>query len=281
MTTSSWHGQFQPAPAASDRGRIRHRKSARRLLPRQAEAVRNGYRAVAALNDERGFAFHAGIHGLPLPTWCVHGGRTFLPWHRAYLYLFELALQDQVPQAFLPWWDWSSDRSHGEGIPSLYSKETLDDGTANPLYSQPIPAGIANGGPQPHLTSRDPGDPDGLPTRQDVEDVLAAGDFRDFTNRVENLHNWVHVWMGGTMADIAYAAYDPLFWAHHAMVDRLWRLWELNHTGVGSLDRDLLDAALSPFPMTVRMTLEVNALGYDYAVFTSRTDVGEEEDDPA
>lgn len=48
------------------------------------------------------------------------------------------------------------------------------------------------------------------------------------------------------------AAYDPLFWAHHAMVDRLWRLWQLQHTGVAFIDRDLLDVALCPFPMTVR-----------------------------
>ena len=32
----------------------------------------------------------------------------FLPWHRAYLYFFELALQDQDPAhaVTLPWWDW-------------------------------------------------------------------------------------------------------------------------------------------------------------------------------
>ena len=54
------------------------------------------------------------------------------------------------------------------------------------------------------------------------------------------------------------------------MVDRLWRLWQLRHTGVASLRPDFLDAVLAPFPMTVRMTLDVNSLGYDYAVFTSR-----------
>ncbi len=46
------------------------------------------------------------------------------------------------------------------------------------------------------------------------------------------------------MGDVAYAAYDPLFWAHHAMVDRIWRLWQLKHTGIGSIDRDILDTAL-------------------------------------
>lgn len=277
MTTSTWDGRVRPSPAGSDRRRIRHRKSARRLLPRQATAVREAFRAVSGINDERGFGYHAGIHGLPLPMWCVHGGTTFLPWHRAYLYLFELGLQDQVPAAFLPWWNWSSDASRREGIPLLYQRDTLDDGAPNPLYSQPIPPGIANDESPPPRTSRDPRNPADLPTREDVREVLSAGDFYDFNNRLENLHNWVHVWVGGTMANIRYAAYDPLFWAHHAMVDRLWRLWQLDRTGVGSLDPALLDTALGPFPMTVRMTLDVNALGYDYAVFTSGTDAAEEE----
>ena len=267
-----------PSPAPSTRGRLRHRKNVTGLLPRQAAAVRAGFAAVSGITDERGFAYHAGIHGLPLPVSCFHGSRLFLPWHRAYLYLFELALQDQVPAASLPWWDWSSAQSHTLGIPALYRRETLADGSANPLHHQPIPAGIAGGQEQPTRTSRDPQDPSQLPTRADVQDVLAAGDFRDFNNRLENLHNWVHVWVGGTMGDIAYAAYDPLFWAHHAMVDRIWRLWQLAHTGIGSIDRDLLDAALPPFPMTVRMTLDVASLGYEYAVSTASATVATSEE---
>lgn len=249
------------------------------LLPRQASAVRAGFRAVASIKDERGFPHHAGIHGLPLPVYCIHDGRTFLPWHRAYLYLFELALQDQVHDAFLPWWDWSSPRARREGIPRLYSRETLEDGNPNPLYSQPIPAGISGERSQPPRTSRDPQDPAELPTRGHIEELLRAGDFRDFNNRLENLHDWVHVWVGGTMADVAYAAYDPLFWAHHAMVDRIWRLWQLQHTGVAFFDRDLLDVALAPFPMTVRMTLEVANLGYDYAVATSSAELQQARED--
>jgi hypothetical protein len=48
------------------------------------------------------------------------------------------------------------------------------------------------------------------------------------------------------------------------MVDRLWRLWQLQHPG-GNPDASLLDQALPPFRMTGRQTLDVTALGYDYA----------------
>lgn len=263
----------QPSPASSQRRRLRHRKSVTRLLPRQLDAVRSGFASTAALRDERGFAHHAGVHGLPLPTFCVHGDRMFLPWHRAYLYLFELSMQDQVAGSFLPWWDWSSARARSEGIPPAYAAEQLEDGSGNPLHSQPIPPGVANGRPQPPRTFRRPRDPRELPTRGDVDRALEAEDFRDFNNQLENLHNWVHVWIGGTTADVAYAAYDPLFWAHHATVDRLWRLWQLRHPGIGSIDRDLLDRPLPPFPMTVRQTLDVASLGYDYAAFASSATV--------
>jgi tyrosinase len=100
--------------------------------------------------------------------------------------------------------------------------------------------------------------------------VLALSDFVDFTTQVEQLHNAVHVWVGGHMGQIAYAAFDPVFWAHHCMIDRLWRLWQLRHPGARP-PASILDEALPPFRMTVRGTLSVTALGYDYAVASAST----------
>ena len=63
-----------------------------------------------AIGDERGYGYHAGVHGLPLPIGCdnAHGTPYCLPWHRAYLYFFERALRDQVPDVTLPWWNWTA-----------------------------------------------------------------------------------------------------------------------------------------------------------------------------
>ena len=47
------------------------------------------------LNDKRGFEYFAGWHGVPL-GWCQHHDALFLPWHRAYLYNWEMAMRDQV-----------------------------------------------------------------------------------------------------------------------------------------------------------------------------------------
>ncbi len=38
-------------------------------------------------------------------------------------------------------------------------------------------------------------------------------------------HNWVHGIVGGWMGDVVTAARDPIFWLHHANIDRLWEAW--------------------------------------------------------
>jgi len=66
------------------------------------------------------------------------------------------------------------------------------------------------------------------------------------------------------MSDITWAAYDPLFYAHHTMIDRAWRIWQHQNPG-GTPPPSIIDAKLKPNGMTVRETLDVKALGYDYA----------------
>jgi tyrosinase len=242
---------------------LRHRRSVRRLSAGQLADFRSAISQAQAINDDRGFQYWAGIHGLPLPISCVHHRELFLPWHRAYLYLFEKALQERVPGVTLPWWDWTN---HAEGIPGAYAKAKAN-GRKNPLFDSPIqPTGRET--PSQKRTTRTPGSPSGLPSAAEVETVLSNRDFFTFQTQLESIHDGVHVWTGGTMGDIATAAYDPLFWAHHTMIDRLWYLWQLRHPGAG-VPASLLDRALAPFPITVRDTLHVSQLGYDYAASTA------------
>jgi hypothetical protein len=48
-----------------------------------------------------------------------------------------------------------------------------------------------------------------------VREVLELRDFLDFSSALEALHDRVHVWVGGHMGLIPFAAFDPIFWAHH------------------------------------------------------------------
>jgi tyrosinase len=163
----------------------------------------------------------------------------------------------------LPWWDWTVE--HAEGIPAAYRGRKAG-GKKNPLFDSPIQRS-GRESPGQSRTTRAPGPPGELPSPAMVEAVLANRDFLTFQTQLESIHDGVHVWTGGTMGNIPTAAYDPLFYAHHCMIDRLWYLWQLRH-GPG-VPHVLLDRALAPFPMTVRDTLETGRLGYDYAASTA------------
>ncbi len=267
---------FSPATRAASP--VRWRRNAQFLTPDQASLLREAFTKSMAVNDDRGYQYFAGVHGLPMPIGCsvAHGTPYFLPWHRAYLYSFERSLMDLVPTATLPWWDWTV-----HTIPDIYTAENAPD---NPLASAPVdPRALqqAKAGHPPVVlpaqTVRFPGQPGSppLPTATDVADLLEITDFLDFTSQLENLHNNVHVWTGGDGGDMYYiylAAFDPIFWAHHAMVDRIWRIWQQRHSGANP-PADILDDALPPFGLTVRQTLNVTTLGYDYAVTTASVEV--------
>ncbi|KAL9595867.1 MAG: hypothetical protein Q9219_006172 [cf. Caloplaca sp. 3 TL-2023] len=47
-------------------------------------------------------------------------------------------------------------------------------------------------------------------------------------NSIENMHNAIHMLVGngGHMSNIPYSSFDPIFWLHHANVDRLFALWQ-------------------------------------------------------
>lgn len=39
-------------------------------------------------------------------------------------------------------------------------------------------------------------------------------------------HSAIHVWAGGDITMLGSAAGDPLFYSHHANLDRLWAVWK-------------------------------------------------------
>ncbi len=260
---------------------VRQRPSVSELSDDQLAEFRAAMAAMQGITDERGYQFFAGLHGLPLPAWCdrfAHGLPMFLHWHRAYLWRFELALrQNGRFDVSLPWWDWINEPD----LPAAYIEERTPDGDPNPLFSVRINDVAIQQGTQAEPDSRTAflsqfpdtfREPGGLalPTLADIEAVFAFKDFASFSGELENWHGTVHVWVGGHMTDVPYAAYDPIFWAHHTMIDRLWRIWQVNNSGA-SLPRNLSELVMQPFGVTAAGTVETNALGYDYAL--SSTDI--------
>lgn len=255
---------------------IRHRVSVLNLTAPQLAALRDAIKKMKAIRDSRGFAFLAGIHGWPQYR-CQHSTESqqatlFLPWHRAYLYEFELALLEQNPEARLPWWDWPASRQ--DGIPAAYA-DAQAGGEPNPLASAPLPTEVPNRPPDwTAETVRSPEPPSALPETAAVTKVLGESDYYGFEQELETqLHNAVHGWVGGSMSQINTAAYDPLFWAHHTMVDRLWSIWQAQHASPGP-PPETYATPLGFGRLTVSDVLDTKKLGYDYAASVEHVAVG-------
>jgi tyrosinase len=139
------------------------------------------------------------------------------------------------------------------------------DGQPNPLSGSRMSVPSARP-PLNRRTRRAAGRTPGvaLPTESEIGDLLDDSDWASFSDRLESYHDEVHVWVGGDMQDIATAAFDPVFFAHHAMVDRIWYLWQVRH-GDGGIPRDLLALSLAPFGRTFADVLDAQRLGYEYA----------------
>ncbi|MDQ2883668.1 MAG: tyrosinase family protein [Actinomycetota bacterium] len=253
-------------------GGVALRKSIYNLTPDELAAYREAVDKLMQRNDNRGYNFLAGIHGVPQQL-CVHHQWHWLPWHRVYLYLFEQSLQDQVPGVTIPWWDWTSDDAHANGIPSAFTDPATPDGNPNPL----LKASIQVLNPQPNWpteTHRSPQPPDSplLPTRNDITGSLRIpffdSDPTGFSENFAGYHDNVHVWVGGEMGIVPWSSYDPLFWSHHCMVDRVWYLWQIQPTNANFVwDPDLLTTPLivPGTSFTVADILDITKLGYGYA----------------
>jgi tyrosinase len=249
---------------------MRIRLGVHNLDAAQVAAFRDSYRQMMAISDNRGYQYLAGLHGAP--SWCcwhhqhnahsAQGVQLFLPWHRAYLYTWEMAMRDRVPGVTLPWWDWTLGTPRQNGLPAIFTEPTGADGQPNPLLGFRINLPQATP-PVMHTTSRSPHPSDGLPTQADVGLCLAATDWTDFNFALEDMHDRVHGWVSGDMGVIGTAAFDPIFWSHHAMIDRIWSLWQARN-GSGNIPADRLDVVLPPFNLRVRDVLNANDLGYDY-----------------
>lgn len=234
-------------------------------------------------SDNRSWVYWAEYHGFNRFDCWHHGTQgnqsypydLFLPWHRAYLLYFEQVFIEGTAGVALPWWDWTSDVSHQHGIPASFAAAEID-GRPNPLASGPVPTSLRTAPPR---TTRRPGPPAQLPNVQTIDSILALTSFEDFSGQLQNQHDLVHGWTGGDMGVIATSAFDPIFWSHHCMIDRLWYLWQLRH-GVNNIPPGYLDRVLAPWHLTVKDVLSVTALGYTYGasrvllpapIFTSTT----------
>lgn len=204
-----------------------------------------------ALEDPTSWAYQSAIHGSyidpPKEGWnmCQHRSWFFLPWHRMYIFCFEqivrsIVIEQGGPSDWaLPFWDWTMNRA----LPPAFRTETLPDGSANPLYSTHRAPGVNDGAllPAGAVDTRYAFSFTTFTSPQSLHEGFGGGEegpvhFGSLLGALENQpHNLIHGLLGGPltkpdceegwMSDANCAAGDPVFWLHHAMIDRLWSRW--------------------------------------------------------
>lgn len=198
----------------------------------------------------------------------IHRGPAFLPWHRWYVLTLEEELRAIDSEITVPYWDWTRDGARDLDVEPLKS---FFGGRSN------------TGGKFDHWSYTRAASPGGttLPRLDFIIDELQATTYVAYRGEEFGSHVPGHPWTGGNMSSQRSPA-DPLFFLHHCMVDRLWAIWQINHTSVAQYSladlpsyprypatyvaqTDLMfDGALGG-AVTPGSMLDHSALGYGYA----------------
>ncbi len=184
------------------------------------------------------------------------GTLRFLPWHRLYLINFEQAMRRFQPTFFVPHWRWMDQTSIPDWMIN-FKPTGVTDANGNPIRVR------RNPGRAPRPIDRK------LPTSRTIQrTVMSATDYRTFTLALEGAnpygaHNLVHMWFNGTMSNVPIAPADPMFWMHHAEIDRLWWIWQQTNSDQPELSG--ADAVLDPWPEQVSEVLKIDTGSHPYS----------------
>lgn len=159
---------------------------------------------------------------------CVHRTSAFLPWHRSYLYYFELYLRKQIRDSFrLPYWDWTLDQE----IP----KELQSSELVSALGITRKAINIAGPGSATDVASKEWWGQAFNECGKFADYDTIGGDLESSGTIESPYHNKVHTGVGGNMGKVPIAAADPVFWLHHCNIDRLWSYWMDQIINAGNL----------------------------------------------
>ena len=191
-----------------------------------------------------------------------HHGAAFAPWHRYFLYRFERQLQVYVPGIMLPYWDWT-DPAPNIMVPTFMGPNGVAannwevrqgyfaanaPGSVDNLVTKPAwwPAGLAGWtlpaawGTYAGALRRSVRSLSALPSADAIRQTLDTPSYLNFRGNLETgagvpgtMHNSIHGWFGPNshMLLALTSASDPMFYLHHANIDRLWAMWQMDGHG--------------------------------------------------
>ncbi|KAI0299582.1 hypothetical protein BC826DRAFT_1102698 [Russula brevipes] len=173
----------------------------------------------------------------------IHWTGQFLPWHRWYVHVFEESLKCKCGYTGVsPYWNWTIDS------PDFFESSFWKD-------SDPMSGLGGWGDPNADFSAMDHPLVPNLDFQKEanvsfsasaIETLLEtpAGDFKGFQAAFEvfqGAHSAVHLITGGDLATLCpknapqdcwkipvggWAPNEPLFFMHHAMIDKVWSDWQ-------------------------------------------------------
>ncbi|XVE93644.1 hypothetical protein REPUB_Repub01dG0211900 [Reevesia pubescens] len=224
----------------------------------------------------------------------IHRTWLFFPWHRMMIYFHERIIGNLIgDDTFaLPLWTW--DTPEGMVIPDIYVNTNLAFfHTERDLsHFPPRMADLNYVLPERILSPEDQLETNlAFMYNQMVSGARKTELFMGCTYKANDgycngpgtieqaPHNTLHTWIGSSlnpgredMGKFYSAARDPIFYAHHTNIDRLWEAWrEIHNHELDITDPDWLDSFfffydenLQLVRVKVRDVLDITKLGYAY-----------------
>ncbi|KAJ3219073.1 hypothetical protein HDU67_002729 [Dinochytrium kinnereticum] len=265
-------------PSARARGegttcsRITYRREWRDLTQAErrtyARAV-NGIRSLPS-SSGRGSAFDDLVAIHRAAGSFIHSTALFLPWHRAFLEMYENLLRRVEPSVSLVYWDWSSDSRvpfrDSPDITMVFNPDPLEGlGTkGNSNQDTCVRDGFVSGWTSGALSGsrclrRNYDAGFDVPSTSEISILVTrANTFSSMADQLESYHNHLHGAIGGSGGDMTFvnlSPNDPFFYMHHVNVDRIWSLWQTSNPSL-----ELTFSGIGIFPLRGTTTIQSNDL---------------------
>jgi hypothetical protein len=235
-------------------------------------------------------SYYTHVQGYSLPNdgnitskvWgmCQHGNLHFFTWHRMYLKYFERTMRkfSGDPAFALPYWDYYAEMGPQNGIalPAM-----VRGAATNPLVDRFRTPGLNN-----NSTSIDP-------TTGDATQAFDFNTFSSFSTTLEGQpHGAMHCGTGTNcqapdIGMVPVAGLDPVFYMHHANIDRLFQCWLVRKANGATINLawakanlgmpqswfdktwDFVDQNGAPVSMKVSQLFEPGGIDYVYDKVTN------------
>ncbi|PPQ83615.1 hypothetical protein CVT25_006300 [Psilocybe cyanescens] len=195
----------------------------------------------------------------------IHNLGQFLPWHRHYIRSYEKGLRNECGyNGTFPYWDWTQDVGvnqslsdapvfdpmtgfGGNGVPGTYTLPP-NNNTDNRIFPEAFRGCLEDGPFANYTLSVGPGklatnhcltrghnnDAKKYLTSAAEANVTRSPNFEVFRVQLEGepittdhrMHDGGHDAIGGEMSNFYSSPGEPLFYLHHANLDRIWWRWQ-------------------------------------------------------